>query len=118
MFPCAGYLELAKKLAAIDDEASMRSAVSRAYYAAFHKAKLFAKNDGSGTRFSGGVDIHKEVVDFLKEHTNQSIQSLSSKLDRLRKDRNACDYGSSMKNVKSIAGNSIILAEKIFDNTN
>lgn len=116
MFPYTGYLELAKKLAATNDEASMRSAVSRAYYAAFHKVKLFAKNDEVGVKFSGGVDIHKEVVDFLKKHGNPSIQSLSPKLGRLRKDRNTCDYGSSIKNVKSIAEKSIILAETVFDN--
>src|SRR3989338_5973911 len=103
MFPCIGYLKLAKKLAVINDEASMRSAVSRAYYAAFHKAKLFAENDGIGAKFSSDAKAHREVVEFLKKHADLGKRLLSPKLNRLRINRNTCDYKNSVKEVKKIA---------------
>jgi len=116
MFPCEGYLQLAKNLAAISDEASMRSAVSRAYYASFHKAKIFAQNNG--IKFSGGKrsEIHKDIVDFLSNNSNINIRLLSTELDRLRNNRNKCDYADNIKNPKSIALDAIMGAEEIFNN--
>jgi len=64
MFPCDGCLIIAKKLATIQDEASMRSAVSRAYYATFHRVKLFAANHG--VKFSKSKIIESEVGEIEK----------------------------------------------------
>jgi len=115
MFPCDGCLIIAKKLATIQDEASMRSAVSRAYYATFHRVKLFAANHG--VKFSSGMrsNIHKEIIDFLNYHTDQKVKLLSPKLDRLRNDRNKCDYADSINNISNITQKSIIYADNIFN---
>ena len=114
MFPCDDCLKLANKLATIDNEVSMRSAVNRAYFAAFHKTKMFAQN--SGVKFSGGKrsDIHTDVVRFLIGHNDKKIKLLSPELDRLRNNRNKCDYADTVNNLKRVASNAIIAAEEIF----
>lgn len=116
MFPCDGYLKLAKKLASIKDEASLRSVVSRAYYASFHKAKMFVQN--SGVKFSGGGrwKIHQEILEFLAGHNDANVNLLGTELDRLKNNRNRCDYANSVKNLESVALNAIIGAEEIFNN--
>ena len=45
------YLSLATTLSEKADEASQRTAISRAYYAAFHAATLHAKRNG----YQGGT---------------------------------------------------------------
>jgi len=114
MFPCDGYLKLAKKLAVVDDESCRRSAVSRAYYASLHKSIKLA--EGNGTKFlcKGKPEIHREVVDYFKYHSSMVFSLVSSQLGRLRKNRNNCDYDDSIKNIKKVAENAIIDAEEIF----
>jgi len=116
MFPCDGYLQLAKELALKKDEASLRSAASRAYYASFHKIKLFAENNG--TKFPGSktFKIHGEVVQFLTGHRDPNMYHFGAELDRMRKDRNSCDYDDSVKNIKKTIENALISAEEIFVN--
>lgn len=47
MFPWEGYLHLANHLATADfGEAGFRSAISRAYYAAYHAAAVFVRETG------------------------------------------------------------------------
>lgn len=115
MFPCDGYLQLAKQLAAINDEVSLRNAVSRAYYASHHKAKLFARNDPNFLN-SKGSRTHQEVITFLARHSDANIKSLSVELDRLRKNRNDCDYDDIVGGLEKMAENAIIGAEEIFSN--
>lgn len=116
MFPCSDCLKLANKLAVINNEVSMRSAVNRAYFAAFHKTKMFAQN--SGVKFSGGKrsDIHTDVVRFLVRYDDEKVKLLSPELDRLRNDRNKCDYADTVNNLKRVAENAVITAKEIFDN--
>ncbi len=115
MFPCDDCLKLANKLAEIGSEVSMRSAVNRAYFAAFHKTKMFAQN--SNVKFSGGKrsDIHKDVVRFLTGHDDENVKLLSPELDRLRNNRNKCDYADTIRNLKRVELNAIIAAKEIFN---
>jgi uncharacterized protein (UPF0332 family) len=56
MFSWKEYLSLAHVLAAsLDNEAAQRSAVSRAYYAAFHAARVLVESDATGplSQFEG-----------------------------------------------------------------
>ena len=45
-FEWSKYLELAEELVQLDDEAALRSAVSRAYYAVYGKARGHLQNKG------------------------------------------------------------------------
>lgn len=116
MFPCGDCLKLANKLATVNNEAAMRSAVNRAYFAAFHKTKMFVQN--SGVKFSGAKrsNIHTDVVKFLFGHNDEKVKLLSSELDRLRNDRNKCDYADTVNNLKRVAENAVITAKEIFNN--
>lgn len=116
MFPCDDCLQLAKNLSITNDEASLRSAVSRAYYASYHKAKIFAQNNG--VKFSGGKrsEIHQNVISFLGNRKDENLRLLSCELDRLRNSRNICDYADKVKSVDKMAQNAIVGAEKIFNN--
>lgn len=52
-FNWADYLTLATTLSSNSDEASQRSAISRAYYSAFHAATIHAKPNGYTERSHG-----------------------------------------------------------------
>ena len=116
MFPCDGYLQLAKELASKKDDASLRSAVSRAYYASFHRIKLFAENNGAQFPGSKTFKIHGEVVQFLTGHSDLNMHHFGAELDRMRKDRNSCDYDDGVKNIRKTTENALISAEEIFVN--
>ena len=115
MFPYDGYLRLAKKLAVVDDESCMRSAVSRSYYASLHRSIKLAESNGVRFQCKGKSEIHGEVLDYFKYHNSTVLCFVGVKLGRLRKNRNECDYNDDVKNIKKIAANAIIDAEEIFN---
>lgn len=93
---------LAESLWKNNNEAYKRSAVSRAYYAAYHEAKAWHKNlpePGSIANSKGGshdVLIHQlaNPMGKTKKDTNLANDSvkISSRLESLRSIRNAADY--------------------------
>lgn len=117
MFDWSDYLKLAEELSkpcmSIDNsEARLRSAVSRAYYAAFHKAKKTAENkDGilfkeiknelvsdkrGGERRRGD---HEVVAEFWSRYSSHIFSDLGLNLGRLHKERVKCDYYDEVKNI-------------------
>ena len=76
-------------------EAGYRSAVSRAYYAAFCHARDYAR-DRLGYRSTYDPRDHPGVRAYLANH---ELGSLSLKLDTLRQWRNSCDYDDVLNNV-------------------
>lgn len=75
------FLELARELADGDDEARLRTAVGRAYYALF-----LVGREKSGVRVK--KDVHKAVVNAVKKRH----RSLGDQLDSLRRLRIVADY--------------------------
>ncbi len=108
------YLELAKRLigqpgAGYSQEAAERSAVSRAYYAAFCWARNYAKAN-LGFRPTGGAEDHRR----LREHLGQSDRSqLASHLNRLRGWRNACDYNDRVLGLSRMVNVAIRVADRV-----
>ena len=110
------YLNLAKCLAGQEgivpnQEASFRSAVSRAYYAAFCHARNRARDlDGFSPKGTG--DDHQRV---RKHFKCQGKESIASTLDDLRQWRNHCDYDDKSDDAtlskKAIAGADEIINE-------
>lgn len=92
-FDWAKYLELARALhghpeQTPDVEAALRTAASRAYYAAFcHTRNYAAAHLGFDPR--DAPKDHGRLRAFLKKGKTQNI---ATRLDRLRQWRNACDY--------------------------
>jgi uncharacterized protein (UPF0332 family) len=88
VFDWSEYLTLANQLAANSDEASHRSAISRAYYCVYHKASERAVA-------SGCVDP-KRHVELWNLYTNKQTDKACIKLatmgDRMKKERVEADY--------------------------
>lgn len=95
-FDWSEYLELAQELAgdgagSPNEEAKLRSSISRAYYAAFCKARNHLR-DIDGYQISRHANVHKHVRDQFKDSSDKSRKKIGTDLDRLRKRRNKADY--------------------------
>ena len=99
-FDWSAYLKLAQELAGDDtgspgEEAKLRSSVSRAYYAAFCKARNHLRDiDGHQilSAYPPKVNVHKYVRDEFKNSSDISRKKIGNTLNRLRIHRNKADY--------------------------
>lgn len=89
-FDWAGYLTLAKELAAQSDEAAQRSAMSRAYYAAYNRARLQLSREGIVVPKQ--QNSHKELWDIYRNSSDTARQAIGITGDRLREFRRQADY--------------------------
>jgi hypothetical protein len=69
------------------EEAAKRSAVSRAYYAAFCHARNYAVSKHGYV--TTGMDDHASLREFFKKNKHAGI---ANDLNQLRNNRNDCDY--------------------------
>ena len=107
------YLELAKELAGqvssgYTQEAAQRSAVSRAYYAAFCWARNYAKAK-LGFQPTRKSKDHSLLRDYLRR---QGRLKLASDLKKLSMWRNQCDYDNQVSNLTALVSNAMSLADK------
>ncbi len=84
------FLDVAKNLARSQFEASLRSAISRAYYAMLNAAVQFLFQ--LGFRVAQGPGKHGEVHHRLFNSGVEQALKFSNMLDELRKRRNDADY--------------------------
>ena len=109
------YLELAQFLVtnpeSISQEAALRCATSRAYYAAFCHARNFAHTRHRFI-FTGTDADHKNVRDHFER---QGMGHLADKLDTLRQWRNQCDYKDEVFQLSYNTERAIRDAQSIFD---
>jgi uncharacterized protein (UPF0332 family) len=84
------FLDCAAFLLKAGTAAANRSAVSRAYYGAFHVAKTILEK--SGFRFLHNDRSHGEVNRYLSWSDDQNIKDAASLLSDLRGARNRADY--------------------------
>ena len=84
------FLQLADELAAGTTEAEWRSAVSRAYYAAFHVARDLL----TACRFTAprGDQAHAYLWLRLSNSVDPDLENAGSDLQTLRRNRNRADY--------------------------
>ena len=95
-FDWSEYLNLADRLVLQKDlfaneEACYRSAISRAYYAAFCAARNRARDIESLAVNNTGID-HQLVKDHYWRAPDRPRQKIGAWLDRLRTNRNQADY--------------------------
>jgi uncharacterized protein (UPF0332 family) len=88
-FDWSGYLTLAGELAERSDEASLRSALSRAYYYVYHLALLRAQTNGF-TFTEGGM--HAQLWRTYSGSPDAACTKLGQIADRLREKRTRADY--------------------------
>lgn len=102
---------LAKQLAAENSQAHWRSAVSRAYYAAFHVAReLFADLNFSVPRADRA---HQYLVFRLSNCADPTIEQGGRNLDTLRRLRNRADYDAIPPLTHAQAAAAVQLAEEV-----
>jgi uncharacterized protein (UPF0332 family) len=92
VFDWTSYLHLAEELAQRSEEAAHRSAISRAYYAAFHVAKERAESVGLGIADTDGRGSHVACWTSYKNSAQRRDRQLGARGDELRVIRNRADY--------------------------
>lgn len=108
------YLVIAEYLHAnVRSEASIRTAISRAYYSVFSAAKSFCLNEKIINTFeSKGPNCHAKVIDGLVAHDDRSIKAVGKKLESLREKRNDADYDSYNKEMTTSTLSGVIYMTK------
>jgi len=115
-FDWSEYLNLAQELAGqatmpATQEAKLRSAISRAYYAAFCKARNLLRDEGHS--IPPGGQAHLYVRDQFKNSLDRARKRIGHNLDRLRIDRNKVDYDDSVTGLFSMTNADLRLAKRV-----
>jgi hypothetical protein len=84
------FMSLADRLLAVDGLAERRSAVSRAYYYAFHVCLQFV--EGCGIPLPKSAEAHAKLIMCLKNCGNLDLHCAGIALNELRTARNIADY--------------------------
>jgi uncharacterized protein (UPF0332 family) len=107
------YLKLAQQLEAqvrdpIRDEALLRSSLSRAYYAVYHRARdvLRHKDRKPKTCWS----THRCVIDEYKKSSDPRRKRIGVDLRQLRDDRNEADYDDVVASLGRLAKANLLIA--------
>jgi uncharacterized protein (UPF0332 family) len=85
-----GFLELADELSTGSRQADWRTAISRAYYAAFHKARTLLRQ--SGFRVPAADKAHAYLWLRLSNSGHPDVSLAGDYLLQLRRVRNVSDY--------------------------
>ena len=91
-------LRLARDLAGRADEAALRSATSRAYYAAHHQCDALCTQVGISLARYRWTRKHEEIIDALERYTysdanrQQELRTVGTLLRQCRDLRNRADY--------------------------
>lgn len=109
------YLRLAGFLhataGAYTEEAAWRSAVSRAYYGAFGRARNVAQaRDGFVP--TGGPEDHDRLCDHFRARREDR---LAQRLGRLRHCRNQCDYNDDVERLAVMVAAAVATAQQVVD---
>ncbi|MBX7103666.1 MAG: HEPN domain-containing protein [Gemmataceae bacterium] len=107
------FLATAEMLASASDEAAWRSAVSRAYYAAFHTACEYFRL--MGFRVPREERAHKYTAFRLNNSGHPIAERLGLKIDRLRSARNRADYDLDRPFDSDIANDNVDIGREIVD---
>lgn len=121
-FDWSEYLELAQELAGegaspTSEEAKLRSSVSRAYYAAFCKARNHLRDIERQTIPKGGK-VHAYVRNQFKDSTDRPRKKIGNDLDRLRLRRNKADYDDYVSGLSQMAVASLKSTQDVISTLN
>lgn len=104
------FLACAETLAKAQDEAAKRSAISRAYYAAYNVVRVFLQ-----VRPPPDSDSHKYVWDAALNDSRREVKSLAAKGDRLKKRRRNADYDPTFDALEWNTKDSLEVARKMIE---
>lgn len=97
------------------DEASLRSAISRAYYGAFGAIRPYCVQRFNISSRSN-PEIHRIVIEKLKSSSNKLEFSTGNILSILRDDRNNADYDSAFVITKPLVNKAIVNSKNAIKN--
>lgn len=122
-FDWVEFLNIAKEMAEDNSprssqEAKLRCAISRAYYAAYHKARKIILPASSATGPGRAFGSHQQVIDALQESDDATRRKLGVDLNRLKGKRHKADYIDSVQNLPALAEDALIEAEELIDSLN
>lgn len=114
-FDWLDYLALPQNLAGqtivVSEQAKFRSAISRAYYAAFHQAtQVLVEKDRLTIPLQ---NVHKFAIAQFQNHPDPIRQKIGDRLQVLRGYRNQADYESSTSITANTCQESLTLARRI-----
>lgn len=115
-FESVNYLHLAQELANMPptipttEEAKLRSAISRAYYSIFLKARDFLEENGFADIRHDGSD-HLTVKNTFKTHYDGKWKKIGFSLEALLQHRTEADYGDTIKGLPNVTALDINRAE-------
>lgn len=115
-FNWSEYLTLARQLAGKEtnpasEEAKLRAAASRAYYAAFIKARNFLR-DGDGLVIPR-KSTHQYVIKQFKSSPDRARKKIGRRLERLRDYRVLADYQDAVSELPDKTEEALTLARRI-----
>lgn len=111
MFDWVEYLYLARELAARNEEASQRSAISRAYYAAFCSARNWLSH--RGMPIPPTSDAHTFVWQAFEMQADRPKRAVGQLGRRLRRARTQADYEDHMKELRKTVEDALCEAQKV-----
>jgi len=116
-FDWSEYLGLAQELAgqtvsSASQEAKLRAAISRAYYAAFCKARNHLRDHGRHVIPRGG-EAHAYVRDQFRNSPDRLRSQIGHNLDRLRRHRNMVDYDDSVSGLMQMTFRDVRLTQRV-----
>ncbi len=116
-FDWTEYLALAQDLAGQrvtppTVEAKLRSAISRAYYAAFCKARNHLR-DREGHLIPDTGKAHGIVSDLFQRSPHRPRKKIGANLNRLRENRRKADYDDFIRNLPNITSKALRQSEQI-----
>jgi uncharacterized protein (UPF0332 family) len=98
-------------------EASLRSATSRAYYAAFCCARNFARDNENFTPYNNAQD-HREIRNHFRQRGGRVRRKIATDLNRLRDNRNKADYNDVVRRPSDLAQASVTIAQSVLSALN
>jgi uncharacterized protein (UPF0332 family) len=116
-FDWAQFLKLANELAPrpinpLSEEAKLRSAISRAYYANHCKARNHLR-DKEKALLRIGDNVHRFVIEQFLNSPDRTRKDLGKDLNRLRIERRKADYEDKFPGLAASAEVALRLAEKL-----
>jgi len=116
-FDWTEYLNLAQELVGqptslASREARLRTAISRAYYAAFCESRNHLR-DKEGRQIPPEGTVHRYVRDEFKSSADKLRKQIGHDLDRLRSDRNKADYDDTVTGLDAISKVDLALAGRV-----
>lgn len=117
MFDWSSFLQVARELVSRPpdqfSEGAKRSAVSRAYYAAFCSLRNYTVQKLGFSTPKQSFRVHQDLQRHLQKLSGW--EDIADKLKELRMYRNQCDYEDKIDNIEKIVESSLRLASDILD---